>query len=82
MVVTVVVGVLSGVLATRLLGLALLQLSLEGTALLCGRVRGGGLCLRLESLLECVATRRVETADAHVGLLIASVCRGSSKGCA
>ena len=67
--VTVVVGMLSRVLAARLLRLALLLLSLEGALLLGRQVGGGCLGLSLEGLLECVAAGRVYAADTHGGLL-------------
>ena len=82
MVAVVVVGRLSGTLAGRLLRLALLQLSLEGGLLLCGRVLRSHLGLSLEGLLECVVARRVYAADTHGGLLIRQGSSRASKRCA
>ena len=82
MVAVVVVSRLSGTLAGRLLRLGLLQLSLEGGLLLCGRVRGSHLGLSLEGLLECVVARRVYAADTHGGLLIRKGSSRASKRCA
>jgi hypothetical protein len=77
MVSVVMVTVMAGSLPARLLRLALLQLSLEGSRLnervCCGPLRGvSGVLSRLSlrSLLECVKTNRTNAAYCHDVFLI------------